>query len=100
MNSSQKFYYEGAAFPFESLTHRLCVLSLLTVREKVIWLLIERAGEQESNVIHPYRSCREITDSLGIQKFSPMRVLADLRRKGAIKINSREITILDRQKMK
>lgn len=29
-----------------------------------------------------------------------MRVLADLRRKGAIKINSREITILDRQKMK
>lgn len=82
------------------LTRRLRVLSLFTVREKVAWLLLERAGEQGSNVIHLYRSRQEIADSFGIQKFSLLRVLSDLQKDGAIKINGKEITILDRNKMK
>lgn len=82
------------------LTRRMRVLSLLTVREKVAWLLMERAGEQGSNVIQLYRSRQEIADSFGIQKFSLLRVLSDFQKEGAIKINGREITILDRSKMK
>lgn len=82
------------------LTKRMRVLSLYTVREKVAWLLLERAGEQGSNVIHLFRSRQEIADSFGILKFSLLRVLADFQKEGAIKINGREITILDRQKMK
>jgi CRP-like cAMP-binding protein len=82
------------------LTKRMRVLSLYTVREKVAWLLLERAGEQGSNVIHLFRSRQEIADSFGIQKFSLLRVLSDFQKEGAIKINGREITILDRQKMK
>lgn len=82
------------------LTKRMRVLSLFTVREKVAWLLLERAGEQGSNVIHLYRSRQEIADSFGIQKFSLLRVLSDLQKEGAIKINGREITIIDRNKMK
>lgn len=82
------------------LTRRLRVLSLFTVREKVAWLLLERAGEQGSNVIHLYRSRQEIADSFGIQKFSLLRVLADFQKEGAIKINGKEITILDKSKMK
>ena len=82
------------------LTKRLKVLSLYTVREKVAWLLLERAGEQGSNIIRLFRSRQEIADSFGIQKFSLLRVLADFQKEGAIKINGREITILDRQKMK
>lgn len=82
------------------LTHRMRVLSLFTVREKVAWLLMERAGEQGSNVIHLYRSRQEIADSFGIQKFSLLRVLSDFQKEGAISINGREITILDRSKMK
>lgn len=82
------------------LTRRMRVLSLFTVREKVAWLLLERAGEQGSNVIHLYRSRQEIADSFGIQKFSLLRVLADFQKEGAIKINGKEITILDRSKMK
>lgn len=82
------------------LTKRMRVLSLFTVREKVAWLLLERAGEQGSNVIHLYRSRQEIADSFGIQKFSLLRVLSDLQKDGAIKINGREITIIDRNKMK
>ena len=33
------------------LTHKMKVLSLFTVREKVAYLLLERAGEQNSNTI-------------------------------------------------
>ena len=76
------------------------VLSLFTVREKVAWLLLERAGEQGSNVIHLYRSRQEIADSFGIQKFSLLRVLADMQKEGAISINGKEITIIDRSKLK
>lgn len=82
------------------LTRRMRVLSLFTVREKVVWLLLERAGEQGSNVVHLYRSRQEIADSFGIQKFSLLRVLADLQKEGAISINGKEITILDRSKMR
>lgn len=82
------------------LTKRMRVLSLFTVREKVAWLLLERAGEQGSNTIHLYRSRQEIADSFGIQKFSLLRVLADFQKEGAIKINGKEITILDKSKMK
>lgn len=82
------------------LTERMRVLSLYTIREKVAYLLMERAGEQGSNTIHLERSRQEIADSFGIQKFSLLRVLSDFAKEGAIKVNGREITILDRSKMK
>lgn len=82
------------------LTQRMRVISLYTVREKVAYLLLERAGEQGSNTIHLHRSRQEIADSFGIQKFSLLRVLSDFAKEGAIRVNGREITILDRSKMK
>ena len=76
------------------------ILTLFTVKEKVAYLLLELAGEQGSNVIHLSQSRQEIADSFGIQKFSLLRVLADFAKAGAIKINGREVTILDRSKMR
>lgn len=82
------------------LTHRMRILTLFTVKEKMAYLLLELAGEQGSNVIHLSQSRQEIADSFGIQKFSLLRVLADFAKAGAIKINGREVTILDRSKMR
>lgn len=82
------------------LTKRMRILSLFTVREKVAYMLLEQAGETGSNKIQLSRSRQEIADSFGIQKFSLLRVLADLQKDGAILINGKEITILDRSKMK
>ena len=82
------------------LTHRMRILTLFTGKEKVAYLLLELAGEQGSNVIHLSQSRQEIADSFGIQKFSLLRVLADFAKAGAIKINGREVTILDRSKMR
>lgn len=81
------------------LTQKMKVLSLFTVREKVAYLLLERAGEKGSNEVHLTRSRKEIADSFGIQKFSLLRVLSDFEKEGAIAINGKDITILDRRKM-
>lgn len=82
------------------LTHKINVLSLMTVREKVGYLLIKRAKEQNSRIIHLYRSRQQIADSFGIQKFSLQRVLADFEKEGAIEIDGRSIKILDSNKLK
>lgn len=81
------------------LTQKMKVLSLFTVREKVAYLLMERAGEQGSNEVHLERSRQEIADSFGIQKFSLLRVLSDFEKEGTIEIHGRTIKILDRRKM-
>ena len=72
----------------------------MTVREKVANLLIQRAKEQKTRQIVLFRSRQEIAGSMGIQKFSLMRVLADFEKEGAIKIDGRNIEILDSRKLK
>ena len=81
------------------LTRKMKILSLFTVREKVAYLLLERAGEQGSDEIHLERSRQEIADSFGIQKFSLLRVLSDLEKEGVIEIKGKNIKILDRHKL-
>ena len=81
------------------LTQKMKILSLFTVREKVAYLLMERAGEQGSNEVHLEGSRQEIVDSFGMQKFSLLRVLSDFEKEGAIEIDGRNIKILDRRKM-
>lgn len=82
------------------LTTKMRVLSLFTIKEKVAYLLLEQSGEQGSNKIHLLRSRQEIADSFGIQKFSLLRVLSDFEKVGAIKIDGKNITILNRSKLK
>ena len=82
------------------LTHKMKVLSLFTVREKVAYLLLETAGEQNSNTIKLQRSRQEIANSFGIQKFSLLRVLNEFEKEGAIRIDGKTIEILQREKLK
>lgn len=82
------------------LTHKMKVLSLFTVREKVAYLLLERAGEQNSNTIRLTRSRQEIADSFGIQKFSLLRVLSEFEKEGVIRVDGKTIEIIDRNRLK
>ena len=82
------------------LTHKMKVLSLFTVREKVAYLLLERAGEQNSNTIRLTRSRQEIADSFGIQKFSLLRVLSEFEKEGVIRVDGKTIEIIDRGRLK
>lgn len=82
------------------LTHKMKVLSLFTVREKVAYLLLERAGEQNSNTIRLTRSRQDIADSFGIQKFSLLRVLSEFEKEGVIRVDGKTIEIIDRSRLK
>ena len=82
------------------LTHKMKVLSLFTVRKKVAYLLLERAGEQNSNTIRLTRSRQEIADSFGIQKFSLLRVLSEFEKEGVIRVDGKTIEIIDRSRLK
>ena len=70
------------------------VLALMSVREKVAFLLQKEAEAQNTLSITLPRSRQEIADSFGIQKFSLKRVLTEMANEGTITINGREVTIL------
>lgn len=81
------------------LTKKMRVLSLFTVREKVGYFLKEAAGKQGSNVVQLNKSRQEIAESFGIQKFSLLRTMSELQEAGAIRVEGKRITILDRNKL-
>lgn len=81
------------------LSQKLRILSLFTVREKVAYFLVKAAEHQQSRVITLDKSRQEIADIFGIQKFSLLRCLSEFEANGAIKIEKRQITILNSDKM-
>lgn len=82
------------------LTQKLRMLSLFTVLEKVAYFLMKAAKEQQSRTIKLSNSRQEIADTFGIQKFSLLRCLSEFEDNGAIKIDGKQITILNSDKMK
>jgi CRP/FNR family cyclic AMP-dependent transcriptional regulator len=76
------------------------MLSLFTVREKVAYFLVKAAEHQQSRTITLDKSRQEIADMFGIQKFSLLRCLSEFVANGAIKIEGRQITILNSDKMR
>ncbi len=82
------------------LTHKMRMLSLFSVKEKVAQYLIKIATEQQSRTIKLAVSRQEMADIFGIQKFSLLRCLSEFEENGAIKIEGKTITILNSDKMK
>jgi CRP-like cAMP-binding protein len=82
------------------LSQKLRMLSLFTVREKVAYFLVKAAEHQQSRTITLDKSRQEIADMFGIQKFSLLRCLSEFVANGAIKIEGRQITILNSDKMR
>lgn len=81
------------------LTQKLRMLSLFTVREKVAYFLMKAAKGQKSRTIKLSNSRQEIADTFGIQKFSLLRCLSEFEDNGAIKIDGKQITILNSDKL-
>lgn len=82
------------------LSNKIRVLSLFTVREKVAYFLLKAAERQQSKTIELNMSRQEIADRFGIQKYSLLRCLSEFAESGAIRIDSRKITILDANKLR
>ena len=75
------------------LTKKIRLLSM-SVREKVCSYLMEQSRQQQtSNILLPM-SRQELADHFGIQKYSLLRCLNDLKQEGAIRVEGRRIQLL------
>lgn len=82
------------------LASKIGFLSLMTVREKVVYFLRTEAAAQRSLRLRLDISRQRIADSFAIQKFSLLRCLAGLAEDGIIKIDGKEIEITDIRRLK
>ena len=75
------------------LTKKVRMLSM-SVREKVSLYLMEQSRHQQTrNIILPL-SRQELADHFGIQKYSLLRCLNELKQEGVIRVEGRHIHIL------
>lgn len=77
------------------LSNKIRVLSLMTVKEKIMFLLKREMKRQGSRTIMLNTSRQRIADAFAIQKFSLLRCLSELVEQGIISIKGRAITVLD-----
>lgn len=75
------------------LTKKVRMLSM-SVREKVSLYLKEQSKLQQSNHILLPLSRQELADHFGIQKYSLLRCLNELKQEGVIRVEGRHIQIL------
>ncbi len=75
------------------LTKKISMLSL-NVRDKLILYLKEQSRRQQSNEIILPLSRQELSEHFGIQKYSLLRCLNELKQDGLIQVDGRRIRIL------
>ena len=75
------------------LTKKVNLLSM-TVREKVVFYLKEQSRQQQSKSILLPLSRQELADHFGIQKYSLIRCLNELKQEGVIRVEGRHILLL------
>lgn len=80
-----------------ALTQKVRMLSM-SVREKVCQYLNEQSRLQKTNNIILPLSRQELAEYFGIQKFSLVRCLNELKQEGAIHVEGRHIQILSQLK--
>lgn len=82
------------------LATRIEFLSLMTIREKIIYFLRTEAALQHSLSIRLNTSRQRLADSFGVQKFSLLRCLAELSSENIIRIDGKNIEIIDIKRLK
>ncbi|MBQ3631920.1 MAG: Crp/Fnr family transcriptional regulator [Prevotella sp.] len=75
------------------LTKKVRMLSM-SVREKVCLFLMEQSRKQQSKDVLLSMSRQELADHFGIQKYSLLRCLNELKQEGAIRVEGRHIQLL------
>jgi CRP-like cAMP-binding protein len=96
LNNDQRLmmnYIQMLSNIISHLTKKMRMLSM-SVREKVTLYLKEQMKQQQSNHILLPLSRQELADHFGIQKYSLLRCLNELKQEGAILVEGRHIHIL------
>lgn len=83
----------------DNLARKVRMLTLHTVREKVAIFLLEQSKLKNSDNFMLQKSRQEIAESFAIQKFSLQRCLKEFAANGFIKLNGKQIIILNKEKL-
>jgi CRP-like cAMP-binding protein len=83
----------------DTLSRKVRLLTLHTVREKVAILLLEQAKRHNSDDFILEKSRQEIADSFAIQKFSLQRCLKEFAADGIIQLDGKQIVILNKNRL-
>lgn len=98
MHSDQRLmanYIRMLSNIISQLTKKVRMLSM-SVREKVCLYLKEQSQLQQASTIVLPLSRQELADHFGIQKYSLLRCLNELKQEGVIRVEGRSIQILSR----
>lgn len=77
------------------LATKIGFLSLMTIREKIIYFLRSEVVVQHSLNIKLNTTRQRLAESFAVQKFSLLRCLAELAKDNIIRINGKNIEIVD-----
>ena len=81
------------------LTQKINMLSLQTVREKIILYLRSEMKTQGGDVVRLSMTRDDMADLFGIQRYSLTRCLSELQAEGVIYVEGKKIKILDTKKL-
>jgi len=80
------------------LTERLWFMSFKTIREKLAHYILSLAGT-EGDSIRLSRNMQELSEFFGVSRPSLSRVVGQMTAEGIIRVNRREVEILDRRRL-
>ena len=93
-----KNYLNAISSRTQFLSNKIRFLSFKTIREKIANYILNQM-KADSNQITLNQSQTELADFFGVARPSLARALAELEDEGILRVERREITILDKQKL-
>jgi len=93
-----KNYLNAISSRTQFLSNRIRFLSFKTIREKIAHYILSRSGEGRDRIMLP-QSQTNLADFFGVTRPSLARAMHELELEGIIRVERREITLLDKEKL-
>jgi CRP-like cAMP-binding protein len=97
-NRVLKNYLDAISSRTQFLSNRIRFLSFKTIREKIAHYILSQAGEGYEKIILP-QSQTSLADFFGVTRPSLARALHELEKEGVIRVERREIKLLNKEKL-
>ncbi|MBN1413790.1 MAG: Crp/Fnr family transcriptional regulator [Bacteroidales bacterium] len=97
-NQVLKNYLDAISSRTQFLSNRIRFLSFKTIKEKVAHYILSQIGRDYNTVVLP-QSQTNLADFFGVTRPSLARALQEMEREGIIRVERREITLLNKEKL-
>lgn len=82
------------------LTRKINFLKIKTIRAKIAYFLLKQQSRQKKNTVVMPQSQTQLADLFGVTRPSLSRAMSELSHQSIIKINGKQVTLLDVQVLK